>query len=168
MKHILFVCSGNTCRSSMAEGIFNSIIAADDELREHVTSSSAGIAAFGGDLASSNSIKVLKEEFGVDITFHRSRMVEYKMLQDADFILTMTREHKRVILSKYPGMINKIFTLKEFALDYRSDKNTEEYNFAIDIADPFGMPVNFYKLCAEEIKEAIEKMIFKLKKSIFL
>lgn len=152
----------------MAEGICNSIIAADNNLNGYLISSSAGIAAYDGDTASSNSIKVLKEGFGIDISSHRSRMIDDKILRDSDLIFTMTREHKRAIQIKYPELIEKVFTLKEFVKDSEIDKNVNGYDFTLDINDPYGMPVQFYKLCAAEIKETVEKVILKLKKTIFL
>ena len=167
MKHILFICTGNTCRSSMAEGIFNSWVAVDDRLKGQIISSSAGIEAFEGDNASASSIKVLKDKYGVDITNHRSRMVDVKILQDSDLILTMTRDHKRAILSKYPELINKVYTLKEFALDLRNDKVNEEDNFAMDITDPYGMTLQVYARCASDINDSIQKTVLKLKKQSF-
>ena len=151
----------------MAEGIFNSRVEADDELRGKITSFSAGISSIDGESASESSIKVLKEKYSIDISAHRSQILNDKMLKDADLILTMTLHHKSVILSKIPELTKKVFTLKEFALQSENDDNSEEYNYRLDIADPFFMPMQVYKRCAEEIAGAIDKTILKLKETIF-
>ncbi|NLI58417.1 MAG: low molecular weight protein arginine phosphatase [Clostridium sp.] len=155
MKNILFVCTGNTCRSPMAEGIFNHFILNEDKLNG-IKASSAGISVFGGDGANPKAQKAVKELFGIDISSHRSRAISKEDLEKADIILTMTRGHKEIILSIMPNVKFKTWTLKEYVL---GDKNLNE---SMDVQDPYGMSEKEYKNCAQELKELIDELISRL------
>jgi len=147
----------------MAEGIFGDAVKKDVQLDGQFAAFSAGISACDDDPASSNSIKVMKDEWGIDICSHRARRITVKDVEASELILAMTRGHKKAILSMFPSAQHKVFTLKEFAAGVDADVNMEEYNFALDIMDPYGMHVNVYRLCALEIKNAVDKLIEKLK-----
>lgn len=141
---ILTVCTGNTCRSPMAEGIFRELIkknVLDIEVK------SAGIYAVNGDKASDNSIIAL-EEFGIDISEHRSTLVDEALINKADLILTMTKSHKQSLVSRFPSARNKIFLLHEYA-----------EGKAKDVIDPFGGSIGEYKVVRDEIYKAAEKVI---------
>jgi protein-tyrosine phosphatase len=155
MKNILFVCTGNTCRSPMAEGIFNHFILNEDKLNG-IKASSAGISVFGGDGANPKAQKAVKELFGIDISSHRARAISKEDLEKADIILTMTRGHKEIILSIMPNVKFKTWTLKEYVL---GDKNLNE---SMDVQDPYGMSEKEYKNCAQELKELIDELISRL------
>ncbi len=165
MIHILFVCTGNTCRSSMAEGLFKDAIEKDLQLAGRITISSAGIAALGGDPASEYSVKVLRENWGIDISSHRASSITVTELKKADLVLTMTRGHRDMILSAFPWAKDKVFTLREYVQTNPKDNSVKEYDYSLDIMDPYGMPIQVYKKCAEEIKQAVEKLVVKLKSS---
>ncbi len=110
MMRILFVCTGNTCRSPMAEAILRKI-AQDEELEVEVRS--AGVSAVDGSPASSQAIQVLKEK-GIKHS-HRSRMIQPDQVEWADLVLAMTRTHKYFVISEYPESVEKVYTLKEYA-----------------------------------------------------
>lgn len=149
MKKILFVCTGNTCRSPMAAALFNRLAAAGGIGYE---AASAGLAAAEGSPASQNSVKAMEDYPGADLSYHRSKRLTHTDVQEACLILTMERAHRQYILSMYPEAYQKVYTLKEYV--YGTDG---------DITDPYGSNEEEYRLCAEEISHAVEKLIEMLK-----
>jgi protein-tyrosine phosphatase len=191
---------------------------------------SAGTAVFREDTASRHAIKVMGER-GIDLSGHRSKPVNERVLEQADLILTMTQNHKRTVLDIAPHLKGKVFTLKEYVLekenaydveirlsetmqrlnekrnaflekhkpelmelrrkkeelvgelrqvekelkewDKRLEKEIEAEKNEIqklqgqladlDISDPFGGPIEYYRESAREIEEAIDRLIEKLK-----
>lgn len=160
MKHILFVCTGNTCRSSMAEGIFRSELKKDPTLCDKLTVESAGVNAFDGDSASTNSIKVLKERFDIDISGHRSKLISKQLVDKADLILTMTVGHRDTLVCNFPEAKDKIYTIKEFVRVNLKGKNNGE---SLDVKDPYGGSKEIYGKCAEEILSEIRQVMTILK-----
>jgi len=154
--NILFVCTGNTCRSSMAEGIFKKKLKNISE--KHMKVSSAGISAIEGQPANEKSIKVLETK-GIDISPHRAKQLTSDMISQSDLILTMTEEHKKIIKTYFPNSINKIFTLKEYAQKINNEKISRNN---LDIDDPYGMDYNMYNQSMEEIETQIDKIVNKL------
>ena len=145
--NILFVCTGNTCRSPMAEALMKEIA---EEKGLDIKVKSAGTFALDGQEASEEAIQVMEEE-GIDISNHRANIIHRNLVEEADLILTMSRSHKQQLLSKYDFIKGKVFTLKEYA------HSQEE-----DIEDPFGRGIEAYRLAKAEIKEALKKVAAKL------
>lgn len=111
--NILLICTGNTCRSSMAEGFLKAMLNDIDENNHNFNVMSAGISAMDGEYPSEHAIEALKEH-DIDISDFRSKQVTESMIEEADLILTMTSSHKNMITSNIPNANNKTFTLKEY------------------------------------------------------
>ncbi|SDI61963.1 low molecular weight protein arginine phosphatase [Alteribacillus bidgolensis] len=148
IKHVLFVCTGNTCRSPMAEALFRA------KTDKNIEGKSAGIYAMPGMPASDGTMKVLKER---NITLkHDSKPLTEELVDWADIILTMTKNHHEMTVQTYPKAADKIFTLKEFALDANTDMG--------DIQDPIGGSTDTYRATAEEMDWLLEAALHKIKK----
>jgi len=147
---ILFVCSGNTCRSPMAEGIARMVLANNrglppDELESSgITVISAGSYAAAGNKATAEAIEVARQ-MGFDLSRHRSRPLTAELINQADHIYTMTRAHAAAVAATAPSAVDKVS-----ALDPDQD-----------IEDPIGGDVSLYKQVAEQIKALIETRVKK-------
>ncbi len=152
MLKLLFICTGNTCRSPLAAALFNAA-AAKAELPFKVTASSAGLFALPGEKAS-GPVQLLLGLEGIDMSSHRSAAVDPGSVEDADLILAMTAEHRWQLLIQYPYLSGKVFLLKEFA---------DELSGNIDIEDPIGCGIEKYRIVLEDIREAVKKILKKFK-----
>jgi len=151
---VLFVCTGNTCRSPMAEALFNDL--ANKKGLDSVRAVSAGLAAIEGNKATPQAIEVMKRR-GIDLSGHRARNVDASLVKEADLILTMTHRHKAILSSMYPEAASKIHVLKEYA------QGGSVKGELVDILDPFGQPIEVYESCAHELEESLTKLIERLK-----
>jgi len=145
-KNILFVCTGNSCRSVMAEAMLKKIM--QDKKRDDVQVSSAGIMMLSGLGASQETKEVLARE-GIDVSRHLSQKITRIMARKSDFILVMENLHRDAVLRLAPEMINRVFLLKEFA------KIDDGH---LDILDPIGRSREFYEKTFASIKEAVERV----------
>lgn len=151
--NILFVCTGNTCRSSMAEGLLKYMLKDIGNCKINVESS--GTSAIENQGANEKAIQVMKDN-GIDISSHRSSLLTKEKIEQTDLILTMTINHKKIIQDNCKNSSNKVFTLKEYAQKV-SGENINRNN--LDIVDPYGMDYNVYDDCMKEIKIELEKII---------
>ena len=149
MKRILFVCSGNTCRSPMAEGILKKYLVANN-LDNKFDVSSAGIFAFKGDKANIKSELVCSEN-AIDISEHQAKPLDGQTMQSTDYIIVMTKELKAQIADRYLNDIHKIYTLGEIA------KKPE-----INIPDPFGQSLEKYRDTYDMIDVLIKRFVQQL------
>ncbi|GAB6137287.1 low molecular weight protein arginine phosphatase [Halanaerobaculum tunisiense] len=155
MTKLLFVCTGNTCRSSMAEALCKDLLLKKE--KEDYEVLSAGLAADSGHRAARQAIAVLKKE-GIDLTEHTTTLLTAELVTQADLILTMTYRHKLTILNNYAQITDKVYTLKGYARKLDSSSE-EETKIDLDISDPFGQPIEIYQECAQEIKGYLKKVI---------
>lgn len=148
LKSIMFVCTGNICRSPMAHGYMQKRVYDLKKENEYMISS-CGTNAIGGESATYNAIKAM-QNYKVDISKHRATNIEDSNIENYDLIITLTENHKRIILDKYPSLINKTFTLKEYV------NNKDKYK---NIDDPWGLDINVYNSTAKEIVENVDKIL---------
>ena len=149
MIKILFVCTGNTCRSPMAETLANKIF---KEKNLDIKADSAGISVNLSSGASENSVSTMRD-YNIDLSGHKAKNITKKIFDENDFILTMTKQHKIFLEQKFFYANNKIFTLSKFACN-------KDY----DIIDPFGCDLEIYKRCANEILDFIKIIADKFSK----
>ncbi|MFM7036759.1 MAG: low molecular weight protein arginine phosphatase [Planctomycetaceae bacterium] len=146
---VLFVCTGNTCRSPMAEALFRLLASQalgcrPNELREKgVDVFSAGVAAWEHSPASPEAVQVMRE-YGLDISDHLSQQVTPEMVHQSSFILALTQRHWRLLADSCPDQISRLQLLSR---DGR------------DIQDPVGGTVEDYRLCASQISENLRHWV---------
>lgn len=148
---IIFICTGNTCRSAMAEGLAKKIV---EEQKLDFEIYSAGIYAQSGEHASYNSVAIMKE-YDVDIALHQATSIEEVNMEEMELILCATKNHKAELQARYSSLKDRIFTIKEYA---KMDNDGSD----MDIKDPWGYNINTFRVCAAEISVCVDKIIKKL------
>lgn len=149
---LLFVCTGNTCRSPMAEAMARHILSkrlgcAPDELEDHgVIVASAGVAAVMGGRASPESVRVMAD-MGINLMDHETQPLSEPLVRHADVIFAMSRSHREAILAQWPGAAERARLL---------DRQGS------DICDPIGGPLERYQRCAAQIQTELESQLHDL------
>ncbi|HEU5140686.1 MAG TPA: low molecular weight protein arginine phosphatase [Bacillales bacterium] len=187
MKNFLFVCTGNTCRSPMAEALLRA------KAVDQISVRSAGVFAVDGSSAAGEAVQALSEK-GIDFQGHMSRRLDGELARWADVILTMTENHKRSVQSQFPETAGRVYTLREYSDDDQKAKQAlrdlescyaeleiqrslshheevgalEEKIAALekalpshDISDPFGGNAGDYRAVCEEIEHWIDLLVRK-------
>ena len=146
-KVVLLVCTGNSCRSVMAEYLLKKFLGP----RKNIKVLSAGTSVYVSMGASAETMAVLQKE-GIDASMHRSQPLNKIMLKKADLILGMTKQHRDRILQLAPEVEKRVYLLREFA------NVSKSFEGDLDIPDPIGKPYPVYEECIWIIKEAIHKI----------
>ncbi len=155
MKSVLFVCTGNICRSPIAEGLFRRLVGN----RRNIEIASAGVHAVRGQPPSLYAVQVA-EEAGADISQLRSQPLTASLVEHATHIFAMTGAHLETIQMLFPQGAEKSFLLREF-----EEPGTTVWR---DVPDPIGLGREVYEECARTIKNALPSVLAFVEQSEFV
>ena len=149
MKRILFVCTGNSCRSVMAQGLMQRALQQAGIESIHVES--AGVFAIDGMSPTRETQRVL-QEIGIDCTDHRARTLTPEIAHAADLIFVMEQFQADETMRRAPSVKEKVHLLKPYGLPRGETVNNP------NIPDPIGKPLEVYEVCFADIREAVERV----------
>lgn len=152
MIKILFVCSGNTCRSPMAKALLLQRLETPTNLSDssEIQVWSAGLFTRDGLPASPEAVAAMREE-GINISQHRSLLINQSLIGDADLVLTMTLSQRDYLQERYPDKSVNIYTLSEF-----TGNDTGE------VLDPYGHGQEVYQQSLLQIKLLVDRLFHKI------
>ena len=136
--HVLFVCTGNTCRSPMAAALLQ-------HKNKEIMVSSAGLFVPWASPASENAVLAMQKK-GIDLSAHLAQQLTPNMVESADVILAMTERHKDMILQMVPEARGRVYTLGAYA------------GVDTEVPDPFGGDAALYQKCADVLSDLIERI----------
>lgn len=151
IKSILMVCTGNSCRSVMAEGLFKKYL--NEAGMRDIEVVSAGVMALDGLPPTDETIEVMKGQ-GVDVSGYRSKRLTADIINKSDLILTMEDIHKAFVLRIDPMAEGKVYLLKKYGAN-----DMRRYPKGDGVPDPIGKPIDFYRLSFEIIKEETKRIV---------
>lgn len=157
MKTVLFVCTGNTCRSPMAVGLVKHALGNHPNIKII----SAGVMAPKGLHASINAVVVMKE-IEIDISQHHSTLLTKDLVNQMDLIFVMTQVHKLEVINLLEKPGKEIYLIKEFDPKLSKEDHEIRNTGSMDIPDPIGKPIELYRHCRDEIKRCVPVLIKKI------
>jgi protein-tyrosine phosphatase len=143
IKHILFVCTGNICRSPFAEGLLKNLV--QKKGLDDIIIDSAGLLALPGNSASGLAQKVAAE-YDVDLSGHIAKSVKEDIIAGSDLILVMENSHAKDLLDAFPEAEDKVFLIRRFARFGSRDRG---------VADPYGLNYEAYRFCFLDIQDCV-------------
>lgn len=172
MTRVFFICTGNLCRSPMAECMM--LHSLEERGCNDVHVSSAGTWAYDGNPATPDAVATVAQD-GIDLSDHRSRPIEMDELLAADVIVAMTSVHVRELTSLAPEVVDRIVLMKELReidpvsvpedapVDQKVDAllrgERPGRRRSLDVDDPMGLPASAYERCARELRAGIDVLV---------
>ena len=148
--NVLFVCSGNICRSPMAAACFRHRARADG--LEQATVSSAGTLGIEGAPASAEAIETMGE-LGIDLSGHRSSALDAIDVEAQDVVILMTRNHVEELAHRFPQLRGEHYMLRAFESGPDPEPNPP------DLDDPMGRPAEVYRAQLQQITRCIDNLV---------